>query len=134
MSAAFAGRHSRLLTVCLLLQSLGGLVWFVCLLTIPDIGAWFLPAEVDPRLIDTFLAADLVFFALLPGLAAIGLRRRARWAWPVLWMHAGGIVYAALWAWGLYVQTGDGLLGAVLMTPGALVIPTLAWLGSGEDA
>lgn len=122
--------RSRLLTLCLWLQCVGGLVWFVCLLAIPDIGTWFLPSEVDPDLIHTFLAADLVFFALLPGLAAVGLRRTARWAWPTLWMHVGGIVYAALWGWGLYAQTGDGVLGAALMTPGAVVIPALAWRAS----
>lgn len=129
-----SGPRSRLLFLALWLQCLGGLAWFVCLLAIDGIGAWFLPTDVDPGLIHTFLAADLVFFALLPGLAAVGLPRRAGWARPVLWMHAGGIVYAALWGWGLFVQTGDGLLGAALMTPGALVIPTLAWLARGDDA
>ena len=103
-----------------------GLAWLALLATVPAAGRWFLPEHLDPALLRTLAVADIVFFAAAPLACAFGLARRARWAQPVLWAHAGGIVYAALWGWGLVVVTGAGWAGALLMTPGALVIPLLA--------
>ena len=125
----------RRLTIGILAaEGLLGLAWTALLLAEPDAGSWFLPEGIDPGLIRTFLIADVVFFALLPLTAALGLRRRAKWALAALWTHAGGIGYAALWGWGLVAVTGDGLLGALLMTPGAIVVPVLACRVAAEGA
>ena len=60
--------------------------------------------------------------------AAYGLAIDRPWAWPVLCAHVGAAGYAALYCWALVGLTGgDGLLGAVLMSPSLVVPGILAW-------
>jgi len=116
----------RAAVLLLAAEALLGLAWFAALLVREDLGSVFLPPGVDPSLILTFVAADFAFYVAAPVAAAAGLTRERRWALPVLWLHAGGALYAALWGWGLVLVTGSGLIGAALMTPPAVVLPVLA--------
>jgi len=116
----------RVAVLLLAAESLLGLAWWIALLVRDDLGSVFLPPGVDPSLVRTFVVADFAFYVAAPVAAALGLARDRRWALPVLWLHAGGALYAALWGWGLVLVTGSGLLGAALMTPSAVVLPLLA--------
>lgn len=117
----------RVAVALLAVETVAGAAWWLLLLARPDLGSAFLPEGVPADLIRTFVAADLAFYVLLPAAAALGIASERRWATPVLWLHAGGVVYAALWGWGTWAVTGDGLAGAALMTPPAVVVPWLAW-------
>ncbi|MCE9638071.1 MAG: hypothetical protein K8T90_20410 [Planctomycetes bacterium] len=125
----------RPLAVLLLsLEAALGLVWTCVITSRPDLGSAFLPKSVPADLVRTFILADLVFYAALPAAAAFGLRRGRPWASAVLWTHIGGVAYAALLGWGTVLVTGDGLVGAALMTPSAAVLPWIAVrLGRGAS-
>ena len=116
----------RLAVLLLSLEAVLGLVWTLLITSRPDLGSAFLPKSVPADLVQTFLVADLAFYVALPAAAAIGLRRGRQWAPAVLWTHIGGVAYAALWGWGSVLVTGDGLVGAALMTPSAVVLPCVA--------
>lgn len=120
----------RAAVLVLAAESALGLAWWAALLVRDDLGSVFLPPGVDPALVRTFALADLACYVAAPVAAAVGLARDRRWALPVLWLHAGGALYAALWGWGLVLVTGHGLLGAALMTPSAVVLPVLAAKGT----
>lgn len=117
---------TRLATVLLSIAAAGGLVSWVLLLADPSLGAAFLPANVPPAMIRTFVLADLVGFVLLPAAAAWGLARSRNWARSALLLHCGAAIYAALWGWGTVLTTGEGLAGALILTPPAVVFPVLA--------
>lgn len=122
------GMNTRRAAVVLLaISAAAGLAWWAALLARPDLGAVFLPRSVPQDVIRTFALADFVVYFAFPAAAAAGLRRDARWAVPVLWLYSGGALYAALWGWGTVLATGEGLLGAALMTPPAVLMP---WLGA----
>jgi len=104
-----------------------GVVWCVLLFAAPHLGAPLLPAGLDAGLLRTLAGADLVFFAVLPLVAALAIARDHAGGSTLLLLHTGGVLYAALWAWGLVLVTGGGLVGASLMTPSALALPWLAW-------
>ena len=123
----------RAAVVFLAVETLLGLAWWIALIARPDLGSVFLPAGVEPSLVRTFVEADFACYVAAPAAAAVGLHRGRRWAIPVLWLHGGGALYAALWGWGLVLFTGTGVLGAALMTPPALLVPLLAARLSREE-
>jgi hypothetical protein len=117
---------TRAAPVLLAIAAAGGLASWVLLLVDPSLGAAFLPAGVPPALIRTFVLADLVCFVILPAAAAWGFARSRTWASGALLLYCGAAIYAALWGWGTVLTTGEGLAGALLMTPSAVVFPVLA--------
>lgn len=118
---------TRLAVVLHVVAAAVGAAWWVLLLVRPELGAAFLPPDVPPRMIRTFLAADLAFYAVAPAVAAYGFARGRPWARGLLAAECGAWGYAALWGWGAWLVTGAGALGAVAMTPSAVVFPWLAW-------
>ena len=114
--------------IYLVAQGVLTLAWWAMLLTMPTARRHFLPRDAPDVMLLAFLAPDLVLFAGASLLASIGLSRGARWAWPVLCLHAGAAAYAALYCIALTILTGGGAwLGAALMAPSLLVPPWLAW-------
>jgi hypothetical protein len=108
-------------------------IWVLMLLD-PSRGAWFLPPDVPPELIRTFMVADLALFVAAPLAAGHAVFHRLTWARPALWFHAGAVVYAALWtAWQLAI-TGSGGAGLALLLPPALLVPWFAWKLPSESA
>jgi len=93
----------------------------------PARGAWFLPPDVRPELIRTFVVADVALFVVAPLAAGHAVFHRLGWARPALWFHAGGVVYAALWAAWQTATTGAGAAGLALMVPAAVLVPWFAW-------
>lgn len=113
--------------VFLLMQGIGGLVWWLAILSIPR---WRLPFLAPGASDATLLAlapGDLLFYLGGSFLSAWGLRQRRPWAWTVLCLHTGAACYAAFYAMTLSLLSGGGSLGAILMTPSLLILPALVW-------
>lgn len=107
----------------LALQAAGGLAWWSALLVWPASRPFFcIPGKSDAMLM-AFLLPDVALYVGLSAGCAFGLGQKKEWAWPLLCVHAGAALYAALYAWNLCVLTSGQLwLGAVLMTP-SMVVP-----------
>jgi hypothetical protein len=112
----------------LLAQAVGAAVWWGLLLFWPASRAPFLVSGAPDATLFAFVAADAVLFIGTSAVCAFGLWAQRRWAWPLLCAHAGAAGYAALYCWALVALTGgDGLLGAVLMSPSLVIPGALAW-------
>lgn len=120
---SLGGMPSRRLAAALLALEGGlGLAWAGALATVPELGGLFLPDELDPSLLRTFVLADLVFYGALPIAAAAGITLRRAWGRTTLLLHAGAAWYALLWGLGWVVLTGAGgvAVGALLAPPALL--------------
>jgi hypothetical protein len=113
----------------LLAEAVGGAIWWCLLLGWPASRAYFMAEGSPDAALLAFSVADFILFIGAAAVCAYGLWTRRRWAWPLLCVHAGAAAYAALYCWTLVALTGgDGLLGAVLMTPSLVVPGTFVWL------
>jgi hypothetical protein len=117
----------RLAVAYLTLHAIAASAWWLILLAVPSSRPYFRAADAPDSALLAFGVADAVLFIGTSALAAVGLYRRHRWAWPVLCVHAGAAGYAALYCWALTALTGDAPLGAVLMTPSLIVPGLLVW-------
>jgi hypothetical protein len=118
----------RFAVAYLALQGVGALSWWAALILWPEVRVHFLPEEAPDSALFAFAVADLLLFAVGSLTAAVGVARRAAWAWPVLLVHCGAAMYAGLYCLTLpLVADGSGWLGAVLMAPAVVVPPWLAW-------
>jgi hypothetical protein len=122
-----ASSISRLAEWFLIFQAAGTSLWWVILLLYPAARAPYLaPGAPDSTLL-AFALADLVFYIAGSLVVAWGLATRKSWAWPVLCVHAGGIVYSALYGLGLPLFSGGGW-GSLMMFPSMLFEPAFVWL------
>lgn len=111
----------------LVLEGVGSLIWWSVLILAPaSRKAFMAPGASDATLL-AFMAADLILFSGASLLSAYGLQQKRNWAWPVLYLHTGAAVYAALYSLALAVLAGGGWLGAALMAPCLVVLPYLSW-------
>ncbi|MGL6096377.1 MAG: hypothetical protein ACRC7O_11350 [Fimbriiglobus sp.] len=118
----------RFAIVYLTAQGIAALAWWAVLAAWPPARAYFKPAGAPDSTLFAFAVADIVLFAVGSLAAAVGLRRNAPWAWPVLVAHAGAAAYAGLYCVTLpVVAGGSGWLAAVGMAPAVVVPPVLAW-------
>jgi hypothetical protein len=109
-------------------EAVGGLVWWAALAARPGTRSYFMARGAPETTLLAFVPSDLVLFVGGAAASAYGIAARRRWAWGALCVHAGAAAYAALYCWSLAALTGgDGLLGAVLMTPSLVVPGALAW-------
>jgi hypothetical protein len=112
-------------TFFLAAEAAGATAWWAVLLMWPPARGPFLAATAPDVTLLAFAAPDGVLFVGTAAAGAYAVWGRRSWAGPVLWAHAGAAGYAALYCWALAGLTGgDGLLGAVLMSP-SLVVPGL---------
>ncbi len=93
----------------------------------PAVRTRFIPTTWPDDVILAFGVADFVIFAFGSLLAARLVGRRSPLRTPVLWMTAGGVMYAALWAVGVGLRTSGGWLPAILMVPAAILTVGIAW-------
>lgn len=108
-------------------QGIGGLAWWVMLLIWPESRGYFLaPGSPDTSLL-AFAAPDLLLFVGGSLAAAYGLGTNRAWAWPVLLLHTGAALYAALFAVSLCWLAPNTWLGAALMGPSLVVPALIAW-------
>ena len=63
----------------LVAEALGALGFWALVWRDPAVAYWFLPSDVSPELIRTFLVADLLTFVLLPLACGHGIFHRCRW-------------------------------------------------------
>lgn len=125
--------YRRLGAAFLLAQAAGGLVWWCLLLAWPPSRAPFLARGAPEVTLLSFAVADGILFVGTSAAAAYGLWGSRQWAWPLLCVHAGAAGYAGLYCWTLTALTGgDGLLGAVLMTPSLVIPGVLVWVSRPE--
>ncbi len=114
--------------IYLSLQGSGAVVWWALLLVSPAFRRHFLPSDCPDVTLLAFGIADGLLFVGLSFACAIGLMRVRSWAWPLLCVHAGAAMYAALYCVTLTLLThGQALWGTLLMLPALLVPPYLAW-------
>ena len=121
-------RKRRLAIVFLTAQSLGALVWWSVLLMWPASRARFMAHGAPDITLLSFVVPDLLLFIATSLAAADGFWRSRSWAWSILCIHAGAAGYAGLYCWTLTALTrGDGLLGAILMTPSMIAPGVMVW-------
>jgi hypothetical protein len=109
-------------------QAIGATVWWCVLICWPDSREYFKAKGSPDSTLLAFAIADAVFFIGSAAIAAYGMRANRSWAWTFLCLHAGAAAYAALYCWTLVLLTaGDGLLGALLMSPSLFIPPFLVW-------
>lgn len=119
----------RVAAAYLAVQGVGVLAWWVLLLVAPESRPLFTAAGAPDAVLLAFLVGDVVLVGAGSLVAAVGIVRDTRWAWPVLLVHAATAVYAGLYCVSLPVLAdGSGWLAAVAMTPVLLVPAALAWL------
>lgn len=115
----------RLAVAYLVVQGAGVLAWWVLLLVVPDSRPPFTAAGAPDAVLLAFLAGDVCLVGLGSLVAAAGIARAARWAWPALLVHAASAVYAGLYCVSLPLFAGgSGWLAAVAMIP-VLVVPAV---------
>lgn len=74
-----------------------------------------------------FAWGDLLVYMPTSLLAAWALARRSKFQVPMLFLHAGAAMYAALYAIGFALMQQDRWLGAAMMAPALVVPPLLAY-------
>jgi hypothetical protein len=115
----------RLAAAYLVVQGVGVLAWWVLLLTVPASRSLFTATGAPDAVLLAFLVGDVVLVGVGSLVAAVGVARAARWAWPVLLAHAATAVYAGLYCVSLPLFAGgSGWVAAVAMTP-VLVVPAV---------
>jgi hypothetical protein len=108
-----------------LAQGLGALGWWIVLWRWPCARAYFKANSAPDSTLLAFLLPDLVVLIAGSLVGAYAIATRQRWELPAMYVLAGASIYAALYCWGLTIATGgEGLLGAVLMSP-LLVAPAI---------
>ncbi|MDX2036297.1 MAG: hypothetical protein SFX72_06570 [Isosphaeraceae bacterium] len=111
------------------LQAAGSAIWWGLLLGWPASREPFLAQGAPDSTLLAFGAADGLLFMATSAACAYGILSDRTWTWPLLCVHAGAAGYAGLYCWGLTIIThGDGLLGALMMSP-SLVIPGILVVG-----
>jgi hypothetical protein len=112
----------------LALQGVGTFVWWAALFLFPAARDPFMAPDAPDATLLAFFIPDLLIYAGGALVAAYGLLRQNAWAWSALCVNAGAAVYAALYALTLPILSSGGWLGAVMMLPSLIVLPTAVWL------
>jgi hypothetical protein len=108
------------------LQGVAVILWWWVLFAVPSAREWF---RMSPAPDDTLLAfalPDLLILAPASLLGAVLVARRYARAPAILWLAAGGSVYAALYCVAFALRTDAGWPGAALMLPSALLSASCA--------
>ncbi|MBI1290979.1 hypothetical protein GC173_07005 [bacterium] len=121
-------RATQLAPPFLIAQSVLAALWWLALVLDSRVAAWFLPSQYPPDVIYALAIPDAVLFIGAGFLAAWGIAGRARWAWPILMLHAGASCYATLWCLGVVCLTGEGTLSLFAMTPATAMACAFTWL------
>ncbi|MCU0705290.1 MAG: hypothetical protein MUF18_15065 [Fimbriiglobus sp.] len=88
----------------------------------------FMAVDAPDVTLLAFSVADSLLFIGASAASGYGLWVGRVWAWPLLCVHAGAAAYASLYCWTLTALTGgDGMLGAVLMSPSLVIPGVLVW-------
>ena len=120
-------RH--LYSLILISEALLVAAWWGLLLLVPVSRTPFRMKQAPDETLLAFLGPDVVMIVGLALVSAYGIYSHAAWKGTLLCLHAGAIVYATLYCWTLALMTGgEGLLGAIMMLPLAIVAILIAAL------
>ncbi len=123
MAATVAG----LVVWFLVVQAAGTVVWWAVLLLYPASRQPYMAPGAPDSSLFSFALGDLAFYILGSLVVAWGLWRHKPWAWAMLCLHAGAIVYSALYGLGLVLFSGGGW-GSLMMLPSAIIEVACVWL------
>lgn len=118
----------RLAVTFLIVQGAGIIVWWAVLLLVPAVRTPFIAPGAPDSTLFAFIVADILVYVATSFASAYGLVRVRSWAWPVLCVHAGAVVYAGLYAIGLPLVSGGGWFGTAFMLPSLVIVPLFTWL------
>jgi hypothetical protein len=104
----------------LCVQGVGGIAWWVLVLTWPDFRALFVAPGAPPFTLHAYALPDTAILIAGSFAAAHGLHRDRPWARAALWFTAGGVAYATL-----YCLMTAMLAGGAWAAPG-IMAPALA--------
>ncbi len=110
------------------LQAAAAGLWWFALIAQPALRPHFRSASAPDATLLAFALPDLLLFTLAGLLAAAGTWQRQPWAWPLLVLHSGAALYAALYCLNLTLLTGEATLAAFLMAPALLILPSALWI------
>ncbi len=102
----------------LIAQGIGGILWWIGLLSSERVRGWFVPEGWEAA--RTLMIADLVLFGGGSVATGLAMLRRSQWASPLLWALTGVVAYATL----VSVSWLDDPIGHWLGL--AFMIPSLA--------
>ncbi|HEX8229439.1 MAG TPA: hypothetical protein VF826_09010 [Chloroflexia bacterium] len=122
-----ASTIGRLAVWFLILQATGTTLWWVVLILYPGVRAYYLAPGAPDTTLFAFAPADLASYIGGSVLVAFGLATSRSWAWPLLCVHSGAIVYSALYGLALPLFSGGGW-GSLMMLPSMILEPVFAWL------
>ena len=103
-------------------------MWWVAVVLSPEQRGRYIAVGTPDVLLIPLAAADLVLYCGGSLAGAIGLARAARWAWPVLCVHAGAAAHAATFCLLQWPFAPETWRAAVLMAPALIVPPAIAYL------
>ncbi len=118
--------NRRLAIWFLLLQGLGTVIWWALLLSFAPARAPFVAGGHEAALL-AFLLPDLPFYIGGSFLLAYALATSRPWAFAVLCIYSGGILYATLYTLALALLTGGSWLGVLLLAPSLFILPLIIW-------
>jgi len=109
-------------------QAIGASLWWGMLAYWPGSRSYFKAQHAPDSTLMAFALPDVILFILAAGISGYGLMMNRRWAYLALCLHTGAACYATLYCWNLVALTGgDGLLGAILMSPSIVALPWFVW-------
>jgi hypothetical protein len=101
----------------LCVQGVGGILWWVLVLTWPDFRALFVAPGAPSFTLDAYALPDAAIIIGGSFAAALGLRRDRPWARAALWFTAGGVAYATLYCFMTAALSGGAWAAAAIMAP-----------------
>jgi hypothetical protein len=110
----------------LIAEGAGAAAWWILVLVSDEVRRNFLWAGLPDSILYAFLLPDALLYIGAPLLAAYGLFRRRRWAYPVLCIHLGAVAYALIYSMSLSLSWHSGWIGAALMLPSLVGASLLA--------
>ena len=117
----------RLAVLFFLVHASGTIIWWLTLLLYPASRTYFSAPGAPDSTLFAFSLPDLAFYILGSMAVGYGLARQATWAWPLLCVHTGAIIYSALYGVGLPLLSGGGW-GSLMMFPSAVIQCLIVWL------
>lgn len=107
----------------LLVQGTALVAYWAVLALLPAARAPFMPpGSADARVLFAIAIPDGLFYMTTSLAGAYGIARTRNWVGPILWLHAGAALYAALLAIAMFIADTSRWVGVLLMSP-ALVAP-----------
>ncbi len=99
----------------LIAQGVGGILWWIGLLSSERVRSWFVPDGWQAA--RTLVIADIVLFGLGSVATGLALMRQSAWSVPMVWALTGVAAYATLVAAAWLAEPVEHWLGLAFMVP-----------------